>query len=73
MLDEATSHLDIERDKVVNAAIRSTLVTRIIVAHRPETIQSTDRIIVLDKGRIVKDLRLVDNPELSSLERLLAS
>lgn len=73
LLDEATSHLDIEREKVVNAAIRSTLVTRIIVAHRPETIHSTDRIIVLDKGRIVKDLRLVDNPELSSLERLLAS
>jgi ATP-binding cassette subfamily B protein RaxB len=70
LLDEATSHLDIEREKAVNAAIRSAQVTRIIVAHRPETIHSTDRIIMLDKGRIVKDLRLVDNPEVASLERL---
>jgi ATP-binding cassette, subfamily B, bacterial CvaB/MchF/RaxB len=60
LMDEATSHLDVEREKAVNAAIRSTYVTRIIVAHRPETIHSTDRIIVLDKGRIVKDLNLVD-------------
>ncbi len=60
LLDEATSHLDIEREKAVNAAIRSTEVTRIIVAHRLETIRSTDRVIVLDKGKIVKDLRLVN-------------
>jgi ATP-binding cassette, subfamily B, bacterial CvaB/MchF/RaxB len=73
LLDEATSHLDIEREKAVNAAIRSTQVTRIIVAHRPETIHSTDRIIMLDKGRIAKDLRLVDNPELASLEKLIAN
>ena len=72
LLDEATSHLDIEREKAVNAAIRSTEVTRIIVAHRPETIHSTDRIIMLDKGRLIKDLRLVDGPELEPFERLLA-
>jgi ATP-binding cassette, subfamily B, bacterial CvaB/MchF/RaxB len=71
LLDEATSHLDIEREKAVNAAIRSTNVTRIIVAHRPETIHSTDRIIVLEKGKIIKDLKLVDRPELESLAKLL--
>lgn len=71
LLDEATSHLDVEREKAVNAAIRSTHVTRIIVAHRPETIHSTDRIIVLDKGRIVKDLKVVETPEPDSLTRLL--
>jgi ATP-binding cassette, subfamily B, bacterial CvaB/MchF/RaxB len=57
LLDEATSHLDVEREKAVNTAIRATEVTRIIVAHRPETIQSTDRYIVLDKGKVVKDLQ----------------
>ena len=57
LLDEATSHLDVEREKAVNAAIRSTHVTRIIVAHRPETIHSTDRTIVLDKGKVAKDLK----------------
>jgi ATP-binding cassette, subfamily B, bacterial CvaB/MchF/RaxB len=72
LLDEATSHLDVEREKAVNAAIRSTQITRIIVAHRPETIHSTDRIIMLDKGRVIKDLRLVDSPEGASIERLMA-
>jgi ATP-binding cassette subfamily B protein RaxB len=59
LLDEATSHLDVEREKAVNTAIRATQITRIIVAHRPETIHSTDRFIVLDKGKIIKDLKKV--------------
>jgi ATP-binding cassette subfamily B protein RaxB len=63
LLDEATSHLDVEREKAVNAAIRATQVTRIIVAHRPETIHSTDRFIVLDKGKIIKDLKRVRSPK----------
>jgi len=66
LLDEATSHLDVEREKAVNASIRSTHVTRIIVAHRPETIHSTDRIIMLDKGRIVKDLKETEKPVLDT-------
>lgn len=52
-LDEATSHLDGDRERVVNAAIASAQVTRVIIAHREETIRSADRIIVLDKGRVV--------------------
>ena len=36
-------------EKLVNAAIRATRVTRIIVAHRPETIRSADRVINLDE------------------------
>jgi len=63
LLDEATSHLDIAREKAVNAAIRSTRMTRIIVAHRRETILSADRVIVLDKGKIVDDLRSEDAKE----------
>jgi ATP-binding cassette, subfamily B, bacterial CvaB/MchF/RaxB len=47
LLDEATSHLDAENEKAVSAAIRATHITRIIVAHRAETIGSTDRIISL--------------------------
>ncbi len=57
LLDEATSHLDVPREQQVNAAIRELPMTRIIVAHRRETILSADRIIVLDKGRIAADLR----------------
>jgi ATP-binding cassette subfamily B protein RaxB len=48
LLDEATSHLDVRNERAVSAAIRATLVTRIIIAHRPETIYSADRVIDLD-------------------------
>ena len=51
LLDEASSHLDIERERLINAAIRQMPVTRIIIAHRPETIRSADRVIVIDQGR----------------------
>ena len=59
MLDEATSHLDVQRERAVNAAIKATNMTRIIVAHRPETIHSADRVIELDNGRAVKDLHVL--------------
>ena len=49
LLDEATSHLDIANERAVSLAIRATQVTRIIIAHRAETIQSADRVIHLDK------------------------
>lgn len=55
-LDEATSHLDIACEKQVNAAIRQLEITRVIVAHRPETIASADRVVILERGRIVHDL-----------------
>lgn len=46
-MDEATSHLDIENEKAINNAISSLKITRIIVAHRPSTIASADRVIEL--------------------------
>ncbi|HVK99533.1 MAG TPA: peptidase domain-containing ABC transporter [Dongiaceae bacterium] len=52
-LDEATSHLDVAREKQVNEAIRQLKLTRIIIAHRPETIASADRVILLQQGRAV--------------------
>ncbi len=48
-LDEATSHLDIAKEKLVNASIKSLNITRIIIAHRPETIASADRVIFLQQ------------------------
>ncbi len=58
-LDEATSALDVEREREVNQAIRQLNLTRIIVAHRPETIASANRVIVLSEGRVAQDLRSV--------------
>ena len=60
-LDEATSALDVEREREVNAAIRQLDITRVIVAHRPETIASAGRVIVLQDGRVSQDLRSVTN------------
>ena len=56
-LDEATSALDVEREREVNQAIRQLQLTRIIVAHRPETIASASRVVVLHDGRVSQDLR----------------
>jgi ATP-binding cassette subfamily B protein RaxB len=55
VLDEATSHLDVWNEQTVNAAIRKTRMTRIIVAHRPETIAMAERVIVLQYGKIAQD------------------
>ena len=57
VLDEATSHLDIARERSVNDAVRGLRLTRIIVAHRPETIASADRVIVLSAGSVLQDVR----------------
>jgi ATP-binding cassette subfamily B protein RaxB len=59
LLDEATSSLDVERERAVNQAIRHLALTRVIVAHRPETIQSAARVIALHEGRVAQDLRSV--------------
>jgi hypothetical protein len=40
LLDEATSSLDVERERAVNQGVRQLALTRVIVAHRPETIAS---------------------------------
>ena len=58
-LDEATSALDVQKERAVNEAIRGLKLTRIIIAHRPETIASADRVIVLQAGRVAQDLRRV--------------
>jgi ATP-binding cassette subfamily B protein RaxB len=56
VLDEATSHLDVWNERAVNAAIQKIPLTRIIVAHRPETIQMAERIIVLHSGQVAQDV-----------------
>lgn len=55
MFDEATSALDNITQKKVSDALENLKCTRIVIAHRLSTIQQCDRIIVLDKGRIVED------------------
>lgn len=47
VLDEATSHLDVALEHAVNNAVRQLPMTRIVIAHRPETIASCDVVIDL--------------------------
>ena len=51
-MDEGTSSLDVATERDVNASIRSLGVTRIIVAHRPETIRTADRVVALVDGTL---------------------
>jgi ATP-binding cassette subfamily B protein RaxB len=62
LLDEATSALDVDGERLVNQAVRQLALTRVIVAHRPETIASAGRVIALQGGRVAQDLRSVGPP-----------
>lgn len=44
IMDEATSHLDVETEKAINNVISKMSITRIIIAHRPETISMAESI-----------------------------
>ncbi|MFZ6675681.1 hypothetical protein, partial [Undibacterium sp. Xuan67W] len=48
--------LDIWNEQAVNSAIQRIQLTRIIVAHRPETIGMAQRVVVLQQGTVVQDV-----------------
>jgi len=52
--DEATSALDNRTQAIVSASLAGTNATRIIIAHRLSTVRNADRILVLERGRIVE-------------------
>jgi ATP-binding cassette, subfamily B, bacterial len=57
ILDEATSSLDIPSERLVQRALATVLADRtaVVIAHRLSTVQSADRVLVLEHGRIVED------------------
>lgn len=55
VLDEATSHLDVKREAEVNASIAGLNITRIVIAHRSETIGAVQRVLEMSRGRVIYD------------------
>lgn len=69
VLDEATSHLDSESEALIQEALKRVMAgrTSIVIAHRLSTILAADRILVMDRGRIVESGthgELLDQPGL---------
>ncbi|MEH0983338.1 ABC transporter ATP-binding protein [Micromonospora sp. CPCC 205556] len=57
ILDEATSSLDVPTERLVQRALATVLRDRtaLVIAHRLSTVETADRVLVLDGGRIVED------------------
>jgi ATP-binding cassette subfamily B protein RaxB len=53
VMDEGTAHLDAEHERAVNAAISAMGITRIVIAHRAETIAAADRVVFLSGGQVL--------------------
>jgi ATP-binding cassette subfamily B protein RaxB len=61
-LDEATSHLDLGNERAVTVALSQLALTRLIVAHRPETIAGARRVVQVMNGQVVELARAVPSP-----------
>jgi ATP-binding cassette subfamily B protein RaxB len=58
-LDEATSHLDVANERAITGALAQMRPTRIVIAHRPETIAGAKRVVQLRDGQVTEILRTV--------------
>ncbi len=75
LLDEATSALDAESEKLVQDALEKLMAgrTTIVIAHRLATVRSAQRIIVMDKGKIVEEGTHIELSAAGGLYARLAS
>ncbi len=52
VMDEGTAHLDAAHEQAVNAAIGSMGITRIVIAHRRETVEAAERVLMMEGGKL---------------------
>ena len=71
-LDEATSALDNRSQELVTESMRLLNATRVVIAHRLSTIRGADRIVVLDRGKIVQEGTYDELMEVEGMFRTLA-
>ena len=66
LLDEATSHLDVESEIQISQTLRQLGLPVLLIAHRPETIASADRILYLSDGNLreLNHMNTVDDGDL---------
>jgi ATP-binding cassette subfamily B protein RaxB len=62
VMDEGTSHLDAQRESAINATVAKSGVTRIIVAHRSETIAAASRVAIVDRGKLHEPVGAAADP-----------
>jgi ATP-binding cassette subfamily B protein RaxB len=65
VMDEATAHLDLKNEEMVNTSIRSLGITCVFVAHRPSTLAFAKRKVELQDGRV---LRVSENSVLPNVK-----
>jgi ATP-binding cassette subfamily B protein RaxB len=55
-LDEATSHLDLQNERTVTQTLSQMMLTRLIIAHRPETIAGAQRVVQVRDSQVIEFL-----------------
>lgn len=73
ILDEATAHLDVANEQAISKALAELTITRVIIAHRPETIASADRVVSLDPPGVrrpseIRELAIAAAPATAAVE-----
>lgn len=71
IMDEATSHLDLANEARINASLKRLGITRIVVAHRPDTIAMADQVVRLEKGLLCPAAAGKAPPARPTLEKML--
>jgi ATP-binding cassette subfamily B protein RaxB len=64
-LDEATSHLDLANERAVATHLSEIRLTRLVIAHRPETIAGAQRVLQVRGGEVLEVVRAVGGSEAS--------
>jgi len=64
VLDEATSHLDIGNEEEINKSLKALNMTRIMIAHRPNTINAAQRVISIANGKALELQKRIHSEEI---------